>query len=472
MIYIKLRWKCILKAVLLLFLLYEAVGGILPSVIHKKADMAAASSAGMDIYYSDTEGSERVLCIDDNMDALLWRLRIIAEAQEEIILSTFDMKDDNSGTDIMSALYDAAQRGVKVRILVDGMTGLVHLRNSDAYRELLSSSNVTAKFYNPVHILKPWKYTFRLHDKYLIVDDCVYISGGRNTYDLFLGDYSEQANEDRDLLVYETRAERTDTSMTELKTYFEKLWSSTDCTTFAPKKKQQSNEQSVLLMQHYAQVQELYPEAFEDIDYMAATMAANKVTYLSNGMHAGIRTPVLFAALKQLMCGKDQVLIQTPYIVCSRDMYAGLAEIAETSDSLEIITNAVESGANPWGCTDYLNQKKNILNTGAVVYEYQGEHSSHHKTILIDDRISIVGSYNLDMRSTYLDTEMMLVVDCPELNETLRATAEEEKNGSKCVAKGQADTFGKNYRQTEMRTGKKIYYNILRLVILPLRHML
>lgn len=49
-----------------------------------------------------------------------------------------------------------------------------------------------------------------------------------------------------------------------------------------------------------------------------------------------------------------------------------------------------------------------------------GAHSCHTKAVLIDDRMSIVGSYNMDMRSTYQDTELMLAVDCPELNSIIK----------------------------------------------------
>ena len=87
---------------------------------------------------------------------------------------------------------------------------------------------------------------------------------------------------------------------------------------------------------------------------------------------------------------------------------------------VEIITNDVASGANPWGCTDYLNQKEKIHATGVKVYEFMGKHSCHTKAVLIDDRMSIVGSYNMDMRSTYQDTELMLAVDSKELNAVIR----------------------------------------------------
>ncbi len=265
---------------------------------------------------------------------------------------------------------------------------------------------------------------------------------------------------------------RENTSMAALKSYFEELWDSSNCRIYEPGKRTRSSGERRSLTEWYRRVRNLYPEACETVDYEAETLAAGRVTYLSNSMDAGIRKPELFSMLKTLMAGQNEVLIQTPYIVCSSDMYEGLSEIADTTEKFEIITNAVESGANPWGCTDYLNQKDNILKTGAVVYEYLGEHSSHHKTILINDRISIVGSYNLDMRSTYLDTEMMLVVDSPELNRELKVVAEEEKSSSRRAEEDEPDQYGENYSAVELTEKKEIYYSILRVVCRPIRHML
>ncbi len=97
------------------------------------------------------------------------------------------------------------------------------------------------------------------------------------------------------------------------------------------------------------------------------------------------------------------------------------------------MTNAIESGANPFGCTDYLNEKKNILATGSEVFEVSCGQSLHTKTILVDDHISMIGSYNLDLRSTYLDTELMLVIDCPELYQCLRENASVKAEQSRHV---------------------------------------
>ena len=70
-------------------------------------------------------GQERILNIENNVDALVWRLRLIESAKENIVLATFDFRDDNSGQDMMAALLNAADRGVKVQILVDGMEKII-----------------------------------------------------------------------------------------------------------------------------------------------------------------------------------------------------------------------------------------------------------------------------------------------------------------------------------------------------------
>ena len=58
--------------------------------------------------------------IDDNESALLYRLRLIESARSEILLSTYSYYNDESGRDITCALFAAAERGVKIRIVADG----------------------------------------------------------------------------------------------------------------------------------------------------------------------------------------------------------------------------------------------------------------------------------------------------------------------------------------------------------------
>lgn len=69
----------------------------------------------------------------------------------------------------------------------------------------------------------------------------------------------------------------------------------------------------------------------------------------------------------------------------------------------------------------------------------------HTKTILIDDRISIIGSFNWDMRSAYLDTEMMLLIDCPALNAILRDEAQQMMYEGKTISPDGVTVTGELY---------------------------
>ena len=179
---------------------------------------------------------------------------------------------------------------------------------------------------------------------------------------------------------------------------------------------------------------------------------------------------MLFAMEKLLENGKD-IFIQTPYVIADKAMYEVMEKAASHADT-RIILNAVEKGSNPWGCTDYLNNKKKILGTGCSVYELMNEAAVHTKTIVVDDRLSIVGSYNWDMRSTYLDTELMLVIDSQELNQHLRQMNEGYMEKSREVLPDGTETEGKAFQEVEMTGTKKGIYGALRVIIRPFRHLL
>ena len=417
-----------------------------------------------------------MLCIDDNMDALTWRLQLIASAQEEIDISTFDFMADESGMDIMSALVTAADRGVNVRVIVDGLTGLVHLKGKTAFEAMNCHPNITVKFYNPVNIITPWKLNARLHDKYFIVDNQNYLLGGRNLYNLFLGEYPGGRNADRDLLIYTPKEHRSDSSVAALHQYFEEMWALKDNTTQKNKKQKNTENELDILKSKYIQLTERlqhdYNVTLGNVDYEQATYAVNRLALLTNPTHTGNKQPIIWEALCAYMKQGKDVVIQTPYIICSDNMYEDLKDVVENGISVNILTNAVESGANPWGCVDYMNQKKKILKTGVSVCEVLGQHSLHKKTVLIDDNISIVGSFNMDMRSAYLDTEMMLVVDSPALNEQLRKQAEQDIRQSRQVTSDGAVIYGEDYAARELPTKKKIAYAMMRVLLVPFRYLL
>lgn len=450
-----------IKRLLQIWLIYAAIGLVILPLYHKPSMRVGDGRKGRQC----TE-QERIRSIDTNMDALLWRLRLIEGAEERIVLVTFDFRDDNSGQDIMSALLNAADRGVEVQILVDGMNGSLWLPTSRNFRELAAHENVEARLYNPINLLLPWKINYRMHDKYLIADDFAYILGGRNTDDLFLGNYVKSCNEDRDILVYET-VPGSGSSYIELQEYFEQIWDLPCCKQYGWRAKGEGE-----LRSHYQKVRMKYPEVFTETEWEKETITTEGIELCTNPMEPENKYPMLWDRLAEEMGQGGDILIQTPYIICSRTMYRDLTELCDENPGMELIINAVEGGSNPFGCTDYLNQKRKIRKTGVCTYEYLGEHASHTKTILTGDHISIVGSCNMDMRSVYLDTELMLVIDSRELNASLREQAELLKQRSRKVSSDGMVVEGEGYQETEQGIGKAVFYQILRVVLIPFRHLL
>ena len=451
-------------------LLVVVMANILIPLFCKNPDENYAEKLSRTEFTAETAGTERICCIDDNEEALLWRLRMIGTAKKNIVLSTFDLRADENGTKLLAALNHAASKGVKIRLLIDGIYQQLFLADSSDFQALASSENVEVGVYNPVAPANLFKVNYRMHDKYLIIDEKMYLLGGRNSNDIFLGDHTKGINEDRDILVYDTSDGRAE-SLQQLEDYFYEVWNDKCVSKKKGKKPSEYTEAHAHMEEVYASLLKKYKDIETYSDWEKDTIEVNKITLVDNGVHASRKRPQVLQTIQYLSDNADHVIIQTPYVICNGYMYDVLQQISDHA-KLQIVLNAVEKGSNPWGCTDYLNQKKRILKTGADVYELMNEYPVHTKAVLIDDRLSVVGSYNLDMRSTYLDTELMLVIDSEKLNQQIRATESDYMEKSKEVLADGHETEGAKYKKKILNRQKKIYYSVLRLLIRPLRQLL
>lgn len=449
----------------LLWLLFVAICLVIPPLFHKDAhpnDWGTAASYG-------TTAPERIRSIDDNQEALMWRLRLIEAAKERIILTTFDFWDQESGQDVIGALWQAAERGVKVQILLDGFNGGLFLPKDHRLRQLASHEQVEIRLYNPLNLLTPWKINYRMHDKYLIADDFAFLLGGRNTDNRFLGNYQDHYNVDREILVYETESGK-GLSYRQLMDYFQEIWALPCC------KPLKNVTEETDLSACYQRVVQRYPECFQGVlttaELEAATIEAEQVELWSNPIQAENKAPVIWTRMMDAMSRKQDVLVQTPYIICSKDMYEDLRTVCSSESGADIVINAVELGSNPFGCTDYLNQKKHLRDTGVHIYEYLGEQALHTKAVVIGPDLTIAGSCNFDMRSVYLDTELMLAIKSPELNAQIRSQIETLKDSSRHMSPDGSIEDGADYHPAEPDFKKELTYGILRVVTLPFRHLL
>ncbi len=144
------------------------------------------------------------------------------------------------------------------------------------------------------------------------------------------------------------------------------------------------------LNNRYQKLKETYPKAYTDWDFRSSPLRQIKFPFSAILWKQKTKSPGCGIPSTSLCFRGKETLIYTPYIICGKEMYQDLTDLKDNNIPVEIITNDVASGANPWGCTDYLNQKEKIWKTGAKVYEFMGGHSCHTKAVLIDDRMSIV----------------------------------------------------------------------------------
>lgn len=268
-----------------------------------------------------------------------------------------------------------------------------------------------------------------MHDKYVIVDDNAYILGGRNTFDYFLGDYdSKNKSLDREVLIYNTAqggADSKESSLFQVEAYFHQVWNLDVCRLFhddeSLQKKKRVREQIDMLASRYEELKEKQVGLFDGTyDYSNNTCPTNRIRLVSGPTGIYGKEPAVFYTLTELMKqAQERVVIHTPYVVTNDYMNETLTEIADTVPDVKMVINSVENGDNFVASSDYQYHKKDVVATGIRLYEYDGGISTHGKSLVIDNDLCAVGSYNFDLRSTYMDTELMLVIQSEALTEQL-----------------------------------------------------
>lgn len=454
---------------LMILLAYIIVGMLVPFVHMKTVNEGDKQKINVASYYNNTgkAGADRARIVEPNKEALDVRIDMMRKAKKEIIFSTFDIREGSSTQDVFSVLVAAADRGVKVKILVDGMYGTLHMNGKDIFKATGSHPNIEIRFYNTPNLLMPWTIHGCLHDKYIVVDDKYLLMGGRNTFDYFLGEHKGKGiGLDREILIYNTGNEK-DSAIGEVKDYFRKVWNLDVCKTeFSSWSKEQRSGEINRLLKHEKNL------TAAKIDYWKDTVPTLKTTLVTNPTHIYGKEPYVWEVLKQLMLHADQrVFIHTPYAVFSDEMYQGMKEIKQKVPDTKIILNSIASGDNICASADYKKNKQRIMDTKVKIYEYMGKHSTHGKSLVIDDDLAVVGSYNFDCRSTYVDTETMLVVHGKEITAQLEGKLNDLKDGSLEVDSKGTYKANAKVKERTMEKGKERLITILSYVIQGFRYL-
>ncbi|QQO10855.1 phospholipase D-like domain-containing protein [Breznakiella homolactica] len=388
-------------------------------------------------------GPDRIALVEDCQEGLGIRIRMLRSARRSADIAYHTVHKGETTDAFFGEILSAAQRGVKVRILLDGKVGVTSGEISNILKTLDSHENISCRLYNPINWLKPWKWHALLHDKFIIVDDELLLLGGRNIGDKYFAPpgFTGKITNDRDVFVWKASGAGPGAA-DQVRDYMDSLWDSPYVKPLSAGKRDEPLYAK--LSAAGARFEESYPVFFSRTleDYKGKTVPAAKITLVYNPINAGPKEAWVGYQLADLAVqATDTVYIQTPYATANRKLLETLTETCSDAQT-SILTNSMASSPNFPAFSNYSSQRKKFVGTGVSIYEYQDIHSIHGKSFIFDERLSAVGSYNLDDRSFYIDTETMLVIDSPEFASILSGAMDSYRGSSLKV--GQDNNYEPN----------------------------
>lgn len=409
--------------------------------------------------------------LDKGEEALIGRAWLAQHATTSIDVQYFIWSTDNIGILAAEQLLSAAERGVAVRVLVDDF-----LIDAESLTLLLLSAhpNAEIRVYNPnitvgVSFWQKVKNAFsdfravnqRMHDKTAIFDGVAGITGGRNMADEYF-DFNHEYNfRDRDILLVGTAVQ-------EMSDNFEEFWTSEYAVPveqiLAEELDEVSNaeiERRATELHAYAadpanfepQIREAIDATSELIEALLELMVWDDMRFISDipGKNAGDMglggggesTRLLIEALQN---AEESVLMQSPYLVMPEGGIEFFRELIDRGVRIRISTNSLASTDNIQAFSGYVSQREELLEAGIEIYEYKPApairetlverypaiaesdpiFAIHAKSLVIDNRVMYIGTFNLDPRSANLNTEVGVLAENEQLAQQLTDSIERD----------------------------------------------
>jgi putative cardiolipin synthase len=400
-----------------------------------------------------TSGDSAFRLIPGAGDALAWRITLIDSAIQSIDAQYFVWHGDAAGTLLLERLFAAADRGVKVRLLVDDL----HLATSNTLKGI--DPDLAAVDYHPnfeLRLFNPGqyrsgtigaassmasdspRYNRRMHNKMLLVDGHFAIVGGRNVGNEYYG-LDEAFNfVDLDILV-------AGAVIPEISTAFDQYWNAEMVYPAGALTDTSEAEHRALLADNrqYLESKRELLLAFEARDHtqrlaeLGGTMHRGQANfYQDDPVKRGTERSRLLQLLTEVAPqeeGDHDVLYSTPYMIPAANFLELLETDEEAGVRVRLLTNSLATNNQPAVHSHYKKYRDTFLDMGVELFELHhqpagnlrrfidtppvtSEHIGlHMKAAVINDDRCFLGTLNFDPRSIDINTENVLFVESQAL---------------------------------------------------------
>ena len=456
------RWSVVLGLVLISAMLGGcfSMPRVLPEAPPKAVTFAREPQAGnrldalsRELLAGRPEAESGFLMLSNNADALRWRL-MLADMAEETLDMQYYLWNKDAGADLLlDRVIRAADRGVRIRLLVDDIT----LMGRDAGIAALSRHpQIEIRLFNPVEnrnqstFIRAMEFAgkikqlnHRMHNKLMVADNRLGIVGGRNIGNEYFGLNPKQNFVDFDVLSVGEIVPRISFS-------FDLFWNSDGA--YPGEGLIQNHPDPGLLDKLLRELDERLEDQRDlliafvdeslDAEQMLSTLKREMYTGRADVIYdrplAGDDMPPvqLIESLRKLTRkAHSEILVSTPYFIPDEETYQTLPDLNTRGVRVAFLTNSLGATNHPIVHSGYKKHRQRVLDTGAVLFEFRRDAvpadpvdtppvearilGLHAKFIVIDRRTVFVGSLNLDPRSIYINTEMGLLIESAELAEAV-----------------------------------------------------
>lgn len=401
-------------------------------------------------------GKTGLRLLTDNVDAFALRAAAARAAELSLDLQYYYWKDDLTGGLLADEVLKAADRGVRVRLLLDDVNAWGRDSN---YRALDRHPNIEVRLFNPIRVregallrgvemmLRFWSLNRRMHHKAWIADGRVALVGGRNVGDAYF-DASEASNfRDMDVLIMGP-------AVRQAEDMFDSYWNSA---TVAPIRNLPDWSRRADLVRLRQRLEKLAVAERADpyLDHVRSGEAersllsganihwTEKATIVSDPPEKAVSADddgwLLGAILPVLTAATKSIEITSPYFIPLDSGARLLLKLAGAGVSISVLTNSLAATDVTAVHGAYSRFRKPLLAGGIRLFELRARDarkdvslfgsrgaSLHTKAFVVDGLFGFIGSFNFDPRSVSLNTEMGVLFEHAELAREMQAVYAKE----------------------------------------------